>query len=555
MILRTLLLSTIVAATAAAQSASMPAIQQNGAAKQLMVDGHPFLILGGELHNSSASSAAYMEPIWPRLQSLHLNTVVGTVSWELTEPEEGRFDFSLVDAQLAGARAHGMRLVLCWFGSWKNAGSNYVPIWVKQDKKRFFWAAQKQNPDPGHRGLYALSAFCKACEQADAHAFAMLMRHLRETDPQHTVIMMQVENEMGILTDAREWSPAASAAWDQPVPAALITYLQSHKAQLRPELAATWAASGNRTSGTWAQVFGSSLNSEEVFSAWYFAQYTGNIIAAGKKELPLPMYVNAWLVQNAKEEPGGYPSGGPVSRVMDVWRAGAPQADLFAPDIYIDAPPVFALYAVDGNPLFFPESRAIPGNYLWAIGHYNAIGVSPFGVDDLRESDPLGKVYEALSGAMPLITQAQSAGTIAAVQPSTSGASDFTLGGFAIHASFVASKKTSATINGAVAPDVALTQEALTDGRTGYALLFQGQPDEFYIMGANLLLEFDRPAGQDNDSVVYDIEEGSFLNGKWIPGRYLNGDEASGLRKLALPGQFTLRRIRLYKHPGPGSIG
>jgi hypothetical protein len=561
MILRALALSAVLALAAHAQihaqPAPLPVIQQNGQAKQLMVDNKPYLILGGELHNSSASSAAYMDPIWPRLAALHLNTVIGTVSWELLEPEEGKFDFSLVDMQLAGARAHNLRLVLCWFGSWKNTGSNYVPVWVKQDKKRFFWAAQHQNPEPGHRGLYALSAFCKPCQDADAHAYAALMRHLRETDPQHTVLMMQVENEMGILTDGREFSPAANAAWNQQVPATLITFLQSHRATLRPELPATWAAAGNKTSGTWPQVFGDNLNGEEVFSAWHFSQYTGAIIAAGKRELALPMYVNAWLVGPPTAVPGSYPSGGPVSRMMDVWHASAPQVDLLAPDAYnADNDGTFARYAVDGNPLFFPESRAIPGNYLWAFGHYNAIGVSPFGVDDLRDTDPLGKVYEALSGAMPLITRAQSAGTIAAIQPASSGTSVIKLGGFDIHASFVASKKTAAIINGVAAPDVALSQEALTDGKTGYAMIIQASdPNEFYIMGTNLVLEFDRPTGEDNDWVVYDIEEGSFANGKWLPGRHLNGDESSGLRKLALPGQFTLRRIRLYKHPGPGSMG
>ena len=108
-----------------------------GAQAQLIVDGKPFLILGGELANSSASSLAYLEPVWPRLAKMRLNTLLAPVSWELMEPVEGRFDYSLVDGLLKQARANNMRLVLLWFGSWKDSMSSYVPAWVKRDQARF----------------------------------------------------------------------------------------------------------------------------------------------------------------------------------------------------------------------------------------------------------------------------------------------------------------------------------------------------------------------------------------------------------------------------------
>jgi beta-galactosidase GanA len=541
-------------ANAHAQSNPLPTLKRDGGVSQLQVDGRPYLIVGGELHNSSASSDAYMKPIWSRLDSLHLNTVIGTVSWELMEPEEGHFDFSLVDSQIAAARSHHMRLVLIWFGSWKNTSSQYVPLWVKQDKKRFFWAVKQTDPaQKATRGIYALSAFCSSCEQADAHAFRMLMRHLRETDHHHTVIMMQVENETGILGSGREYSPEANRAWAQPVPDALMNYLEQHRTSLRPEVNAQWSAHGFLIKGTWGEIFGTDKNAEEIFSAWHFASYISAIVRAGKEELALPMYVNAWLVQNSKQLPGEYPSGGPVSRMIDVWRAGAPNIDLFAPDIYIsDVDGTYANYSSSNNALFFPESRPIAGNYLWAIGRYHAIGVAPFGVDDLQPDDPLGAVYAELSGAASLIATAQARGNIAAIEPETAGKTEFDLNGFHIQAIYASTRVSNTPAPAAgkkaeAAPDVVTSQEILKGGSTGYGLLWSAGSDEFYIMGRNLSLSFSATVGE-NNWMLYGVEEGTFASGRWVPGRRLNGDEASQLHQLSLPSQFVVRHVRLYRH-------
>src|SRR4051794_20205785 len=108
-------------------SDNIPYLRTQGSATQLVVDGKPWLVLGGELHNSSASHLGYMEPIWGRMVELNINTVLLPVYWELLEPEEGVFDFVLVDGLLEGARRHGLRLILLWFGSWKNGMSSYIP--------------------------------------------------------------------------------------------------------------------------------------------------------------------------------------------------------------------------------------------------------------------------------------------------------------------------------------------------------------------------------------------------------------------------------------------
>ncbi len=205
-----------------------PRFARNGAVRQFYVDGKPFIMLAGELHNSSASSVEYMKPIWDKISSMHLNTVIETVSWELVEPEEGKFDFSLVDAQIEAARQRQMRLVLIWFATWKNAGSSYVPYWVKADRKRFPPCVLNVHPSGGmstylaeymeQQGTVPLSSFGEETLKADATAFRALPRHIKDVDPQHTVVMMQVENEAGILGDSRDRSPAAEAAWAKPFP-------------------------------------------------------------------------------------------------------------------------------------------------------------------------------------------------------------------------------------------------------------------------------------------------------------------------------------------------
>ena len=124
-------------ARAASIPHSIPHLEKRGAVTQLIVDDKPFLALAGELHNSSSSSRQYMRPIWPRLARMNLNTVLAVVTWELIEPEEGKFDFTLVDGMIEDARRFNMRLVFLWFGSWKNGESSYPPYWVKTDGKRF----------------------------------------------------------------------------------------------------------------------------------------------------------------------------------------------------------------------------------------------------------------------------------------------------------------------------------------------------------------------------------------------------------------------------------
>jgi beta-galactosidase GanA len=237
----------------AAESSGQPRLEKRGSAIQLIVDGTPVLILGAELHNSSSSSLDYMAPIWPKLKALPLNTVLTPLSWELVEPEEGRFDFSLLDGLLRQAREHNMRVVFLWLAAWKNGMSSYAPLWVKSDLHRFPRVLRNRN------GVEILSTFSKGLVEADSKAFGRVMRHIREVDSSnHTVLMMQVENEVGILGDARDHSDPANRAFESAVPSELTHYLLANRASLYPELRDLWEQNGAKISGTWEQIFSGS---------------------------------------------------------------------------------------------------------------------------------------------------------------------------------------------------------------------------------------------------------------------------------------------------------
>ena len=242
--------------------AEAPRLVKHGSATQLSVQGKPMLLIAGELGNSSASSAAYMAPHWAKLKAMHLNTVLAPVSWELIEPQEGRYDWSSVDALLRDARANDLKLVVLWFGAWKNSMSTYVPAWVKRDQDRFPRAEL-----PNGQGVEILSAFAPETLKADQRAFVALMAHLKKIDgAQRTVLMVQVENEVGTYGLVRDFGAKAQAAFERPVPAAVLARQPSPVRR-----AAT---------GSWREVYGD--YADEYFHAWAIASYIEQIAQAGR---------------------------------------------------------------------------------------------------------------------------------------------------------------------------------------------------------------------------------------------------------------------------------
>ncbi|MFT3737472.1 MAG: beta-galactosidase [Breznakibacter sp.] len=263
---------------------TLPRIKQQNGISQLFIDGKPFTMLSGELGNSSTSDKAYMDPIWPMMREMNLNTVLAPVYWELMEPNEGEFDFSLVDDMINRARNHHLKLVFLWFGTYKNSMSCYAPQWVKRDTKRFPRTLGKDG-----KPSEIASPFHKPILDADTKAFTALMAHIKEVDAaENTVIMVQVENEIGQLPDARDYSEAASKAFRSEVPVSLMDYLKKNKARLLSHVDQLWAKSNYKTKGTWEEVFGRSLATDELFIAWHYAVFAEQIAKAGKPSMAFP---------------------------------------------------------------------------------------------------------------------------------------------------------------------------------------------------------------------------------------------------------------------------
>jgi hypothetical protein len=492
-----------------AQEVNLPHLEKRGVTTQLMVDGKPFLMLAGEIHNSSSSSLEYMKPIWPRLAAVPLNTVLTPLSWELIEPAEGKYDFALIDGLLTQAREQHLRVVFLWLAAWKNGMSSYAPVWVKQDTKRFPRVVLHNNEA---NILSSIAGFSDATRDADARAFAAVMQHIREVDVRdHTVIMMQVENEVGILGDSRDHSPAAEQAFASAVPPLLTEYLKVHRDTLDPELRELWRQQGEKTSGTWAQIFGDTSRADEIFMAWNYARYIRAVVTKGKGAYELPMYVNTWLASE-DTAPGDYPSGGPQPRVIDIWKAAGSAIDIYSPDIYL---PNFSYWANryyrSDNPLFIPETNG--GNsggadVFYAVGENAAIGFSPFAIDSFNaeQTANLGATYSAIASVAPILLEQQSKGNVHGFSLTREHPSvEFSMNGYTVR--------------------VSLDQIFGDHSEKGVGLIIATGQDEFLGVGKGFRVLITARAPSPFKLGYASIDEGIYEDGKWKPGRRLNGDE------------------------------
>jgi hypothetical protein len=548
----TAVLLTIVAVSGSARAQDVPRLENKDGHFRLMVDDKPFLMLGSQIGNSS-SWAATLPTAWTALEAMHVNTVEAPVYWEQMEPAKGTFDFSTVDLLVNQAREHHVRLILLWFGTWKNGQNHYVPEWVKADTKQY----PREETAYG-KLLDVMSPISQANLDADKQAFVALMRHVKEIDgAQHTVIMIQVENESGSVGSVRDFSPAAQKLFDAEVPADLGRALH-----LR--------------AGNWTKVFGA--DADESFAAYYTARYINEVAKAGKAEYPLPMYCNVWIIypvhaleNRDRSYPGQeYPSGGPEQPNVPIWKAAAPAIDVLAPDFYSTDAELFrqtlAVYHRADNPIFIPETRtdaAFGRDFFYALGS-GAIGFSPFGIDRPPDATP------GPGGVSGASTRTAAADNFALFKPMESEIAQL---------NFEGKLQTAVEEKGAARQTLHFDGvEAVvsfgypqgdgaappgTPGLQGRAMVAQTGPLEFLVTGFEASVSFrlsgapgspssfGQSAGRTEQNEQIEIlraEEGNYVDGVWKASRILNGDQTD--RGLNFRGSSPgVVRIHFHKIP------
>lgn len=514
---------------------------QNGV-YQFIVDGKPFLALGGELHNSSSSSIAYMETKWKNLVDMNLNTVIATVSWELCEKQEGVFDFSLVTELINKAYQHKLKLVFIWFATWKNGASTYAPEWVKTDLKRFPRIENK-----GGIRTHTITPFSQNAYDADSRAFDMLTKHIAEVDLNSTVISIQIQNEIGFLGGQRDYSSLAEPAYKKGVPDDLIEYFKGNS--LYSGFCKDLVINDN-CDLSWDSVFGSNAN--EAFMAYYYADFIEKLARIGKNNLDIPMFANSWGLQFINDQPGDYPSGGPAETVLDIWKATAPSLDFLSPDLYVEHTfkEECASYSKPNNALFIPEARRdkyAPSWALYAFGS-GALGFCPFGIDSLGSktqlagdanvqaaaafqnsenvSNMLSKVYKFLGSATELITKARLTNDIYSILKVDDNVECLIIGNyrFKFH----------------------LNSSIKDNNFPSCAIVIRVSDNEFYLSGIGFSVKV--LSILDNAYVeLLSLEDGKFENGKFVADRRLNGDEQWSIG--CANDEFTLMRLRVHSFP------
>ncbi len=514
---------------AVSSAVESPRLIQKDGRFALMVEGKPYLILGGQIHNSSAWPAE-LPQVWTSMAALHANTIEAPVYWEQLEPQEGKFDFANLDALLDGARQHNLQMVLLWFGTWKNGNDHYVPTWVKEDTKRFPHVIR-----PDGEAIDVLSPIARNTLDADKTAFVALMRHLKQMDgDQHTVLLVQVENESGNVGSVRDNSPEANRLFAESAPADLL-------------------AATHKQAGTWKESFGA--EADEMFQMYYQAKYINEIAAAGKAEFAIPCYINVWvnypaaeLPQRQVDNPGiSYPSGGAVQKLVGLWRTLAPSLDMIGPDVYTDDSQyyrgVIRTYLRPDNPLWIPETGRSDnfGKFFYYALGAGAIGFSPFGVDQNGwnitgdEKWSAHAANYALIGPMDReIAAWEFEGKLkTAVEEPGQATQELDFGAWQATVAFGYPQN-----DGRRAPG--------THDAHGTALVAQIGPDEFLVTGTDASVVFHLPGKQPwIRSEILTAEQGAFENGVWKPTRRWNGDETD--RGLAFHHHPEAVRVKMIR--------
>ena len=539
----TIALTGLALSIASAHAAERPQLVSRNGRHALMVDGAPFTLLGAQVHNSSNYPGA-LKRVWPAVKDLQANTVEVPVAWEQLEPQEGRFDFSFVDTLVREARQNKVRVVLLWFASWKNTRPQYAPSWVKFDNERF-----PRMVDHNGKFSYCLSPYGEQTLAADRKAFVALMTHLKKIDEQQrTVIMVQVQNEVGTFGLARDHGAKAQAAFERDVPAAVLA---------RKKAPVPGAASGS-----WRAVYGD--YAEEYFHAWSIASYIEEIAKAGRAVYDLPMYVNNMLrdpLAPIAPWKDNFAVGGPTYDVIDIYKAAAPHIDIVAPDLYMsesaNVHAVLGQFQRPDNALLVPEIGNAPTypRYLYLMLGRGAVGVAPFGVDyanytnyplgskftDRRMVEPFAKVYRAFA---PMQRQwarwAFEGRTHGIAEGDDRAAQTVDLKGWKAQVSFREWQ---------FGDQSWIKQPAEgTEQPSGGIAIAQLGDDEFVVVGQSARLRFERTATDGRLGTLFDrVEEGRFMpDGRWVMERNWNGDQVDS--ELNFPAEPTVLKVRLGRY-------
>ncbi|HXE08877.1 MAG TPA: DUF5597 domain-containing protein [Acidobacteriaceae bacterium] len=498
----------------------VPTIVQKDGRWALMVDGAPYLMLGVQVNNSSAWPAE-LPKVWPAAERLRANTVEMPVYWEQMEATQGKFDFSVVDALLAGARAHKLHLVLLWFGTWKNGAGHYEPEWIKRDP-----VVYPRVLGPKGEVRDTMSPFGEATLQEDKAAFAALMRHLKAADRLHTVLMVQVENEINAYGSQRDYAPEATRLFEGPIPADFAAAMHVHP-------------------GTWTEAFGA--EAENTFQAWSIARYVEQVTRAGKAEYNLPVYLNHSLENPlAPPRPGRLDWVAMTNHVLDIWKAVAPSLACIAPDIYMSQyaqyEKVLDTYARKDNALFVPESGNAPpyARYFFAALGHGAIGWSTFGLDLTGYANaPLGApvVDEKLIDLFALNNEIVGPMDREIAKLNFDGKLKAVAEDPAAHSQSLEFGPWTATVSYGLRMFGRAANAPGNAEPVGRALVAQLGPDEFLVTGVSARVDFrptDAASGKHREFIR--VEEGTYVDGKWKFARIWNGDQTDyGLNFTTVP--------------------
>ena len=540
-----------------AHTSMLPDIITKNGKHALLVDGKPYLILGAQTNNSANYPAA-LDKVWPVVEKMSANTLSIPVAWEQIEPVEGEFDFSYLDVLLQQAREHNVRVALLWFATWKNNAPHYAPAWVKLDNQRFPRVMKKDG-----EYLNSMSPLGANTLAADIKAFMRLMQYLRDNDPQHTVIMVQIENEVGTYGSKRDFSALAEQQFQQTVPRALIQGL-------------------NLKNGTWREVFGQ--DADEFFHAYHIARFCEELAIAGKAIKDLPMNINVAL-RNPFYPGEGYSMGGATDNVLGLWKLAAPSIDMINPDIYFrdhrTVDKVLDLYSRDDNPLFVSEigNDQPYARYFFAALGYQGIGFSPFGMDYTDYANyPLGAKTVNDETIAPFAEVYQLMQPWADVWAKLSLENEV-WGVAEPHDSLTEKQKiwnANATENEPSTEEINLdpklfTQQLdlglwnaeITYGRkmfwidppvgnnpaSGGALIAKLSDNEYLVTALRARVSFSPSAEiADKPHMIERVEEGHFENGKWIFERVWNGDQTDwGLNFTSVPHILKVK-MASYQH-------